>query len=82
MGAPGVLRVVITVSNMLSLLLKHTHLFGKRAPEKMQELPGMIVQLAISLETMTHTERIIYYTVGGCNYHPKACCSVLSIKFP
>lgn len=46
MGAPGVLRVVITVSNMLSLLLKHTCVFGKRAPEKMQELPGMIVQLA------------------------------------
>lgn len=51
----------------------------------MQELPVMTVQLAVSLERMSHTERIIYYTVGGHNFHPKACtavsqCSVFEIR--
>lgn len=32
----------------------------------------MTVQLAASLESMTHTERIIYYRVGGHDFHLKA----------
>lgn len=39
----------------------------------MQELPVMTVQLAVSLESMSHTERIIYYRVAGHDFHPKAC---------
>lgn len=32
----------------------------------------MTVQLAASLESMTHTQRIIYYRVGGHDFHLKA----------
>lgn len=38
----------------------------------MQELSAMTVQLAASLESMTHTERIIYYRGGGHDFHLKA----------
>lgn len=37
----------------------------------MQELSAMTVQLAASLESMTHTRRIIYISVGGHDFHLK-----------
>lgn len=38
----------------------------------MQELSAMTVQLAASLESMTHTQRIVCISVGGHVFHLKA----------